>query len=89
MEATTSAETYSPDLEKAGISFSPPASTLAWADLVFTVRGRETPILHGISGQVSSGELLAGEHSVGSRLGVVSSSWRLAVMGPSVRPACA
>lgn len=49
------------DLEKG--SSSPANITLAWEDLSFVVPKRDRPILQGISGQVSSGQLLAGECS--------------------------
>lgn len=36
-------------------------TTLTWNNLTFSVGGREEPIIQGVSGELVSGELLAGK----------------------------
>ncbi|KAL8278129.1 hypothetical protein RQP46_009453 [Phenoliferia psychrophenolica] len=58
MESSTSASvTYPPhDLEKSG-TLAP--ISLSWSDISFAAKGRETPILSNVNGEISSGKLLA------------------------------
>lgn len=45
------------DVEKADATRSP--ITLSWSNISFAAKGRETPILSDVDGQISSGKLLA------------------------------